>query len=172
MRSRRSRTVLPHALKNFFQARLPHLVGDGRVAKCVAQDTQYRCCRARARQQSRADAPSPLPRSRRRRRCARRHGREEGSRQCRRVGVAVVPAKSFADGYEALSRRSVQPAGFFLSLSAHRLLVASKTGRSARGGRLSPLRICSGSSFSSAMVRRSVLRCMLSSRAALHWFPL
>src|SRR5579884_1815125 len=48
----------------------------------------------------------------------------------------------------------------------------SNTGRSLRGGRLSPRRICAVSISSSARVRLRVLRCIPSSFAALHWFPL
>ena len=48
---------------------------------------------------------------------------------------------------------------------------ALNTGRSLRGGRLSPARTSARFRPSSAMARLSVLRCMPSSSAALHWFP-
>jgi hypothetical protein len=41
-------------------------------------------------------------------------GVEQGPINVEEIGVAVIPAKSFADGYEALSRRRDKPAGFFL----------------------------------------------------------
>jgi len=45
-------------------------------------------------------------------------------------------------------------------------------GRALRGGRRAMSRTARMSSLSSLMVRLRVLRCMPSSRAARHWFPL
>jgi len=58
-------------------------------------------------------------------------------------------------------------------LSDYRICWRSALGnrRSLRTGRLSPARTSETSSSSSAMVRLSVLRCMPSSSAALHWLP-
>ena len=125
MRSRCSRTVCRRRIQNFFQARLPHLVGNGRVAKCVAQDSgigaavhwhtgdRERIPHHRFHAQGEGVGVHAAM------------GVEQGPVNVEEVGVAVVPAKSFADGYEALSRRRLQPAGF-CSLGAHRLFVAQR----------------------------------------------
>jgi hypothetical protein len=40
-------------------------------------------------------------------------GVEQGAIDVEEIGVAITPAKSFADVYQALSLRRYQPAGFF-----------------------------------------------------------
>ncbi len=102
---------LPHAIQNFFQARLPDLVRNGCVAKCVTQDSGIGA--------SVHWHTSDRERIPHHRFYARGEGVgvdatmgvQESSVNVEEIGVAVVPAKSIADGYEALSRRRLQPAG-------------------------------------------------------------
>jgi hypothetical protein len=41
-------------------------------------------------------------------------GVKQGPINVEEIGVALIPAKSFLDGYQALSRRWDKPAGYFL----------------------------------------------------------
>jgi hypothetical protein len=100
-------------LKDFFLAGLPHFISNGRVAKCVAQNSRigtavhghssnrYRIPHHRFYAAGEGISMNSTV------------GMQEGAVNIEEVGVAAVPAKSFTDGYGALSRRSFQPAVWF-----------------------------------------------------------
>jgi hypothetical protein len=105
---------LPHDLKDFFQAWLPHLIGDSRQTKCIAQDTGV----GTAVHGNGIDRQRmPQDRLHARRKGARMDatlGVKQGPINVEEIGVALIPAKSFLDGYQALGRRWDKPAGYFL----------------------------------------------------------
>ena len=133
MRSRCSVDCLPHELKDFFQASLPHLVRDGGQTKGVAQDAgigaavhghsidgegmPHHCLHAGG-EGTRVHAAM---------------GVQQGPVNIEEIGVAVIPAKSLLDGYEALSRRCGQAGRLFPALSAHRLFGGVKDRTLAAG---------------------------------------
>ena len=106
---------------------------------------------------------------------------QESAVDVKQIGVLLIPGKARLNGDTRIDILLI-----LVRLSCLRCLHAFRngvspgdnpgapccnTGRSLRGGRLSPARTSARLNPNSAMVRLSVLRCIPNSSAALHWFP-
>ena len=104
----------PHPLKNFFQARLPDVVGDGSKAECLAEDTGVRVAVNRHGVDGKRTPHDRLHAQGKRVRMNAALSVQQGPVYVEEISVAVVPAESFTDGYEALSRRWINLTGRIL----------------------------------------------------------